>query len=71
MNQVSTITDSRLPALKEKKFDCEAESLKVVEEIVKDVPEDEILVKGTIFTQELSFQLTFPLSQGIFGKAAL
>jgi hypothetical protein len=49
MNQVSTIADSRLPALKEKKFDCEAESLKVVEEIVKDVPKDEILIKGTFF----------------------
>jgi hypothetical protein len=61
MNQVSAIAESRLPALKEKKFDCEAESLKVVEEMVKDVPNDEILVKGTIFS-ELSLP-TYPSTQ--------
>jgi hypothetical protein len=56
MNQVSTIADSRIPALREKKFDSEAESLKVVEEIVKDVPKDEILVKGIIFASELGLR---------------
>jgi hypothetical protein len=49
MNQVSAIADSRIP-LKEKPFDSEAESLKAVEEIVKDISKDEILAKGTIFT---------------------
>jgi len=50
MNKDSGIADLRIPALNEQQFDHEAESLKMVEDLVKDISKDVILAGGTILT---------------------
>jgi hypothetical protein len=46
MNELSGINDSRVPASREDVFDPDSESLKVVEDLVKETLPTDILAKG-------------------------
>ncbi|PVF99226.1 hypothetical protein CPB86DRAFT_315970 [Serendipita vermifera] len=49
MNEMSGIHDSRAPALREKSFDADTESLKVVEEMIKESSPAETLAKAEAY----------------------
>jgi hypothetical protein len=61
MNEQSGINDGRIPALREDAFNPNSESIKVVEDLVKEMPPTEILAKGVILSKKLHAQSKRPL----------